>query len=70
MPEHIECCSKLILDYVAKEIPKAVVNIMGQFHPQYKAYQFPEINRRPTSQEILEVKKYANALGILYEPVS
>lgn len=70
LPEHIECCSKPILDYVAKELPNAVVNIMSQFRPQYKAYQFSEINRRTTSQEILEVKNYAKSLGILYEPVS
>jgi putative pyruvate formate lyase activating enzyme len=70
MPEHIECCSKPILDYVAKEIPKAVLNIMGQYRPQYKAYQFSEINRRPSAQEIKEVKNYAKSLGILHEPVS
>ncbi|MFW9882663.1 MAG: radical SAM protein [Candidatus Thorarchaeota archaeon] len=70
MPAHIECCSKPILNYVAKELPKAVVNIMAQYRPQYKAYQYSEINRRPISQEILEVRNYANSLGILYEPVS
>jgi len=70
MPNHVECCSKLILDYVAKELPKAVVNIMQQFRPQYKAHQYPEINRRPTSQEIQEVRNYADKLGILYKPVS
>jgi putative pyruvate formate lyase activating enzyme len=70
MPEHVECCSKPILNYVAKELPKAVVNIMAQYRPQYKAYQYSEINRRPTSQEVIEVKNYANSLGILYEPVS
>jgi putative pyruvate formate lyase activating enzyme len=70
MPSHVECCSKPILDYVAKELPKAVVNIMAQFRPEYKAYQYSELNRRPNSEEISEVKKYANALGILYKPVS
>ncbi len=70
MPNHVECCSKPILDYVAKELPKAVVNIMQQFRPQYKAGQYPEINRRPTSQEMQEVKNYADKLGILWRPVS
>ena len=70
MPNHIECCSKPILDYIAKEIPKSVVNIMGQYRPEYKAYQFSEINRRPNANEMNEVKKYADELGILYEPVS
>jgi len=70
MPNHIECCSKPILDYVAKELPKAVVNIMSQYHPQWKANKYPEINRRPTSQEMQQVKNYADKLGILYKPVS
>ncbi|MFW9972078.1 MAG: radical SAM protein [Candidatus Odinarchaeota archaeon] len=70
MPNHIECCSKPILDYIAKELPKAVVNIMGQYRPQWKASKFSEINRRPTSQEMLEIKNYADKLGILWRPVS
>ncbi|MFW9867286.1 MAG: radical SAM protein [Candidatus Thorarchaeota archaeon] len=70
MPNHIECCSKPILDYIAKELPKAVVNIMGQYRPQYKAYQYSEINRRPSSEEMQSVRNYADKLGILWRPVS
>jgi len=70
MPNHIECCTKPILDYVAKELPKAVMNIMGQYRPQYKAFNYEEINRRPTSQEMQEVRDYADKLGILWKPVS
>jgi len=51
MPGHIDCCSKPILDYVAKDLPKAVVNIMSQYRPIWKSFEYPEINRRPTSQE-------------------
>ena len=70
MPNHIECCSKPILSYVAKELPKAVVNLMKQYHPEYLAHKYKEINRRPSMEEIHEVKNYADDLGILYEPVS
>ncbi|MFW9949385.1 MAG: radical SAM protein [Candidatus Thorarchaeota archaeon] len=70
MPNHIECCSKPILDYVAKALPKAVVNLMKQFHPEYLAHKYKEINRRPSMEEIHEVKNYADNLGIFYEPVS
>ncbi|MHA2183296.1 MAG: radical SAM protein [Promethearchaeota archaeon] len=70
MPGHIECCSLPILDYIAKDLPKAVVNIMGQYRPQYHSFNYPEINRSPTSQEMQDVKNYASHLGILYEPVS
>jgi putative pyruvate formate lyase activating enzyme len=70
MPNHIECCSKPILDYVAKELPKAVMNLMSQFRPVYHSSNYPEINRRPTSQELQEVRNYADKLGILWRPVS
>jgi len=70
MPNHVECCSKPILDYVAKELPKAVMNIMAQYRPQFHAFEYPEINRRPTSQEMQEVRDYADKLGILWKPVS
>ena len=70
MPGHIDCCSKLILDNIAKELPKAVVNIMGQYRPQFHSFNYPEINRRPSSKEMEEVKNYASSLGILYKPVS
>ena len=72
MPNHVECCSKPILDYVAKEIPRSVLNIMGQYRAQYKvsSSKYEEINRRPTSEEMIEVKTYADKLGILYKPIS
>jgi putative pyruvate formate lyase activating enzyme len=70
MPEHIECCSKPILDYIVKELPKAVVNLMAQYRPQWKSFEYPEINRRPTSREMQEVRNYADKLGILWKPVS
>ena len=70
MPNHVECCSIPILDYVAKEIPKCVVNIMGQYRPAFHSHKYPEINRRPSSKEMEEVKNYADKLGILWKPVS
>ena len=70
MPNHFECCSKPILEFIAKEVPKSVVNIMGQYRPVYHAHNYEEINRRPSSEEISQVKNYADDLGILYRPVS
>ena len=70
MPSHIECCSKPILDYIAKELPNAVVNLMSQYRPQWKSLEYPEINRKITSQEMQEVGGYADKLGILWKPVS
>ncbi|MBN1801290.1 MAG: radical SAM protein [Candidatus Lokiarchaeota archaeon] len=70
MPGHVECCSKPILNFIAKEIPKCVVNIMSQYRPEYKAHEYPDIKRKPTREELLDVKQHASKLDILYEPVS
>ena len=70
MPNHIDCCSKPILDFIAKELPNVVVNLMAQFRPEWKSFEYLEINRRPTSQEVQKVRSYADKLRILWRPVS
>lgn len=70
MPSHVKCCTKPILDWIAENTPKAVVNIMGQYRPCYQAHNYSEINRRPTGKELIEAKEHATKLGILWEPVS
>ena len=67
LPSHVECCSKPILSWVAANLPKAVVNIMGQYRPEYKASRYPEIARRPSGDEMHEVRRYASELGIVWE---
>ena len=64
LPNHVECCSKPILKWIADNIPNATVNIMDQYYPTYKAYEYDEINRRITMQEYEDVIKYAKELGI------
>jgi len=70
MPGHVDCCSKPILDWIAKHLPKAVVNIMEQYFPAYHAPDYPEIDRRPTAEEMKEVWEYATDLGIVWEPAT
>ncbi len=70
LPNHTECCSKPILEYISKEVPNSAVNIMDQYRPEFRSYIYPEINQYPSSKEIKKIKDYANDLGILWEPVS
>jgi putative pyruvate formate lyase activating enzyme len=72
LPGHIECCSKPVLAWIARECPQAVVNIMGQYRPEYRiAIDYhPEINRRPSASEMSEVFSYAKSLDIEFESVS
>ncbi len=67
LPNHVKCCSKPILDWLAKNAPNAVVNIMAQYRPEYKAMKYPEITRRPSGEEMREVRSYATELGIVWE---
>ena len=64
LPNHIDCCSKPIIDYIAKTLPNAVVNIMTQYRPEYIAYDYKDIARSLTPEEILQVTNYAENRGI------
>ena len=56
LPNHIECCSFPILEWVAKNIKdKCIVNIMDQYYPCFKAIEYPEINRGLTRGEYQSV---------------
>lgn len=57
--------TKEVLDWIAAHLPKdTYVNLMSQYTPLYKAHQYPEIARRITREEYLEVVDHAKALGL------
>lgn len=67
LPNHIDCCSIPIMDWIAQNIKgKALVNIMSQYWPAYRAHEYPEISRRLTSDEYWRVVEYAETLGLDY----
>jgi len=72
LPNHIECCSKLVLKWIAENLPKdrVLINIMDQYRPEYKAYQYKDISRRPRYDELEEVYRYADKLSILWRDIS
>lgn len=64
MPGHLECCTKKILKWIADNVPNAAVNLMAQYHPDYLAYRYPEINRRIRRSEYMAAYQYAKELGL------
>ena len=64
MPDHIDCCSKPVMDWISENLSDVVVNIMGQYRPEYHAYEYKDISRKIYIDEVLEVKEYAEKLGI------
>ncbi len=54
-----------VIDFLAGQIStKTAINIMDQYRPCYKASSHTKINRRPTSQEIEAVQRYAIERGL------
>lgn len=74
LPNHFECCTKPVLDWVAENCPRALVNVMGQYHPDYRVRdepeRYPDISRDLEWQEIRRAQNYAERLGIIWRPVS
>lgn len=78
MPNHVECCTRPILEWVAETVPEVNVNIMDQYHPDnfclpYSAKydeKYAEIARRPTTAEIKRAFRYAQELSVRFEAVS
>ena len=54
-----------IIDFLAEEISQeTAINVMGQYRPCYKASSHTELNRRPTTEEIESVRRYAVEKGL------
>jgi putative pyruvate formate lyase activating enzyme len=64
LPDHINCCSYPIIEFLSKSIPDVWVNIMDQYRPMYKVNRYPLIARTVTYEEIQNVISYAKKLGL------
>lgn len=74
LPGHVECCTKPVLEWIAKNAPNSLVNIMDQYRPEHLVIRKPEkyagIARRVTKEEMEEAYKFAQTLGINFEQLS
>jgi putative pyruvate formate lyase activating enzyme len=44
--------------------PDTYLNVMSQYRPTYKAHNYPEIDRRPTAEELEEAVDLAREAGL------
>jgi putative pyruvate formate lyase activating enzyme len=51
LPGHLECCTKPIAEWVAKNTPHIRFNLMFQYRPCYRAMEYPGLGRRLTPEE-------------------
>ena len=75
MPNHVECCTDPVLEWIAEHVPAAPVNVMAQFHPdnfcdpggeKYRD-KYAAIARRPTHAELHDSWRRAHQLGLKFE---
>lgn len=65
LPTHIECCTRPVLTWIAENLgPMIRVNLMGQYRPEYKAHEFMELRRHPTSEEMSAAFEIAREVGL------
>ena len=74
-PNHVECCTYPVLDWIAERVPAAPVNVMAQFHPdnfcdpesaKYRD-KYAGVARRPTPVELDHSWRRARELGLQFE---
>ena len=78
MPNHVECCTYPVIDWVAENMPEIQINVMDQYHPDMftnpdsPKYQpkFESLSRRPNDHEILAAYRYARTKGVAFESVT
>jgi len=66
LPEHIDCCFKPIVGWIAKNLGIDVrVNIMWQYTPHWKAHKIPELRRRLNRDETEQTMRIAKEVGLV-----
>jgi putative pyruvate formate lyase activating enzyme len=64
LPGHLECCTRPIAEWVAKNIPQTRFNLMFQYSPCYRAGGYPEIDRYLTTEEEAQAIEIVTEIGI------
>jgi len=74
LPNHISCCTEPVLTWISENCPSALVNVMGQYRPEYLVLRYPDkyrdIARRPSADEMDRAYEIAKRLRLDFEDVS
>jgi len=66
LPEHLECCTKGILNWIAQNLGTWVrTNVMFQYRPEWRAHEIPELRRRLTGSERERAVQLAKEAGLI-----
>ena len=64
LPNHLECCTQPIVQWVAEHMPSIRFNLMFQYTPHYKANQYPELNRSLSYNERMRALEIVRDAGL------
>ena len=65
LPEHLECCTKAILNWIAQNLGTWVrTNVMFQYRPEWRADEIPELRRRLMGSERERAIQLAKEAGL------
>ena len=65
LPEHLECCTKNILNWIAQNLGTWVrTNVMFQYRPEWRANEISELQRRLTGRERERAIELAKEAGL------
>ena len=56
--------SQEVIKLVAQAAPGAAVNVMGQYHPAYRASEFPELMECPSAGSVRALRDFARQCGL------
>lgn len=78
MPNHVECCTVPVLDWIADNMPGACVNIMDQYRPEMATDprnplyrdRYAALSRHPKTEEIRAAFAYGKKRGIRFEAIT
>ncbi|MGD8507222.1 MAG: radical SAM protein [Candidatus Bathyarchaeota archaeon] len=65
LPEHLECCTKPILNWISKNLGTGVrTNVMFQYRPEWRADEIRELQRRLSRSEKEKAVQLAKEAGL------
>ena len=67
LPEHLDCCTRPVLEFIAEEFgDRVIVNLMDQYRPCYRATRHPDIDRRLSGGEFAAACETASRLKLCF----
>lgn len=64
LPNHVECCTIPVLDWISESLPTALVNVMDQYRPVHRAYEHRDLSRVLSAKEFDKALAHAESLGL------